>query len=186
MYKGGQITIFMTLLLVGLFFALIFILVGGIATVEINNALNKSLVVGQVNMQNISSDTIGQFTVMYLNNADWWGISAIFGMVIGLFLSAYFTRNTFPKWGLVLDIFIIIFIFIISLYLSSAYGAMLDALSDTGQDFLEVYVSRSSMFMLNLPIFVVIIGAISMILFHSSIPKRTEERFQSGGQLQGI
>ena len=76
--------------------------------------------------------------------------------------------------------------FLISLYISSIYGILLDALASAGITFLEDNAIKTSMFVLNLPVFVVIIGVIMMILFHSSIPKRTEEKIQSGGFLRGI
>ena len=88
----------------------------------------------------------------------------------------YMLRSRFPKWGMILDIFIIIFVFIISLYISASYQTLLDSLASADITFLEDYTTKTSMFVLNLPIFVSIIGVIMMILFHSSIPKKSEER----------
>ena len=42
------------------------------------------------------------------------------------------------------------------------------------------------MFIINLPVFVVIIGVVMMVLFHASIPKRAEDRIQEGGFLRGV
>ncbi len=184
--KKGQMTILMVILLVALFLVGILFLVGGIAVVRMNNALNLDIDLGQVNLAEANADTFGKFHEMFIVSADWWGISLIFGMILGLFLSAYFLRNRLPKWGIVLDIFIIIFIFIISLYLSATYQLLIDEMAKIGETFLEDSIPRTSMFILNLPIFVVIIGVIMMILFHSSIPRRTEERIQQGGFLQGV
>ncbi len=185
MNKRGQMTILLVIMIVGLLFSTIMILVGGIIAIKVNDALNQDIDMGQVNLADVNADTFGVFSSMYLNNADWWGICIIFGMVIGLFLSAYILRSRVPKWGIILDIFIIIGMFIVALYVSSSYSTMLDALSGAGEDFLEVYAPRTSMFMLNLPIFIVIIGVITMVLFHASIPKKSEERYQAGGLLQG-
>lgn len=184
--KKGQTTILMMVMIVGLLLAIILIFVGGITTIKINEALDQDLDMGQVNLKDINEDTFGKFAEMYLNNADWWGISIIFGMILGLFLSSYFLRGRFPKWVIVIDIFIIIAMFVVALYISSTYGILVDSLNSAGEDFLEVYIPKTSMFMLNLPIFVVIIGVISMILMHSSIPRRSEERLQQGGILQGV
>lgn len=188
LYKDnkGIMTILMLFMIIGLFLGLMLILVGGIVTIKIHDALDQDLDMGQVNLQNMTADTFGKFNTMYLNNADWWGIALIFGMIIGLFLSSYITRNSVPKWAIVFDIFIIITVFIFSLYISSAYSSVLDAFNSAGETFLETYTPKSSMFMLNLPIFVVIIGVIMMVLFHSSIPRRPEERMQEGGVLRGI
>lgn len=184
--KRGQSTMFMVIMLVALFFSTILLLVGGLVTTEINKALDIDVDMGQVNLQEVNAATFGKFNEMVINNADWWGISLIFGMILGLFLSSYILRNRFPKWGMILDIFIIMFVFFVSLYISSTYKILLDSLAGAGITFLEDYAVKTSMFVLNLPIFVVIIGVIMMILFHSSIPKKTEERIQQGGLLRGI
>lgn len=186
MGKRGQSTLLMILLLLALFFSTILLLVGGLLTTSINSALDLDVDMGQVNLQEVNEATFGQFNDMVINNADWWGMSLIFGMILGLFLSSYILRGTLPKWGLILDIFIILFVFFISLYISSIYQTLLDSLASAGITFLEDHVTKTSMFVLNLPIFVVIIGVIMMILFHSSIPRRTEERIQQGGLLRGI
>jgi len=183
--KGGLITVLMFFMVIILFFAMILLLVGGIVTVKINNALDQNISLGQVNLQDINNKTFGYFTTMYLENADWWGISLIFGLVFGLFLSAYTLRNTSPKWTLIIDVFIIVSVFIFALYISSSYQTLLDALSSANESFLEDYTPKTSMFLLNLPIFSVIIGVVAMFLFHSSIPRKSEERYQAGGYLQG-
>lgn len=183
--KKGQMSIFIFIMFFAVLAFAIFALVGGIALVNINTALSQDIDVGQVNLKNITSDTIGKYTTMYLNNADWWGICTIAGLILGLFLSAYIMRNTYPKWGIILDIFIILVLFIFSLYLSTSYQTIIDALAEADETFLEDYTPRTSLFILNLPVFTVIIGAIMMVLFHSTIPRRTEEIQQSGGYLQG-
>lgn len=184
--KRGQSTIMMIIMVISLFFAVILLLVAGITSTSINTALDQDIDMGQVNLKEVNANTFGKFNEMIIINADWWGISLIFGMILGLFLSSYIIRGKFPKWGIVLDIFIIIFVFLVSLYISSTYQILLDSLASADITFLEDYVIKTSMFVLNMPIFVVIIGVIMMILFHSSIPKRTEERMQSGGVLRGI
>lgn len=184
--KKAQSTIMITVMLVFLFFAAILFLVGGITVVKMNEALDLDIEMGQVNLAEVNALTFGKYHEMFIVNADWWGTSLIFGMIIGLFLSAYFLRGTFPKWGIVLDIFIILFVFFISLYISSTYQILIDALAGAGETFLEDYTPKFSMFILNLPVFVVIIGVIMMILFHSKIPRRTEDRIQQGGFLQGV
>lgn len=182
----GQTTIFILIMIIGVFLAAIIFLLVGITTTNMNEALDQDIDLGQVNLRDVNAQTFGKFNEMVVVNSDWWGISLIMGMILGLFLSSYILRNRFPKWGLILDIFIILFAFLISLYISSSYQALLDALALTGETFLETTTPKTSMFILNMPIFVVIIGVVMMILFHSSIPKRSEERFQEGGVLQGV
>ncbi len=185
MNKKGQTTLFVGLLILILFVGLIFLYIGGVITVRMNTALSQDVDIGDVNLANITASTWGKFTTAYLNNADWWGIAMIFGSILGLFLSAFFLRGKFPKWGMVLDIFIIIAMFVLSLYISSSYRVMVNSLSSAGETFLEVYTPKTSAFMLNLPIFVVIISVIMMVLFHSSIPRRRTLEGQQPGLLQG-
>lgn len=186
MNKKGQLTVFMFILLVACFLVAIFLFVGGVVVIKTNNALSQDIDLGQVNLATLNDETFGVFSTTFLNNADWWGLCVIFGMIIGLFLSAYFLRNKFPKAGIIFDIFIILTAFFISLYISSSYSTLLDALNSAGETFLEDYAAKTSMFILNLHIFVTIIGVIMMVLFHSTIPRRTEENIQQGGFLQGV
>lgn len=184
--KKGQMTILISFLIVGLFIGLIFLLVIGLISTKINDALNINETIGNVNLAEENAKHWGKFNEMVVVGADWWGMAIIFGTVLGLFASSYFLRDRFPKWGLILDIFIILMAFIISLYISSAYSQVLDAFAEIDETFLEDHVTKTSMFMVNLPIFIVIIGVVMMILFHSSIPRKSEERIQEGGFLQGV
>ena len=184
--RKSQSTIFISIMIIVVLIGAILLLVGGLTVVKINEALDINISAGQVNLAEANADTWGKFTEMYVTSADWWGISLIFGMVFGLFLSAYFVRGSFPKWGLILDLFIILFAFILSLYLSSAYQEVVDIFASIDETFLEDTIPKTSMFILNLPIFVPIIGVVMMILFHSSIPRKSGENIQQGGFLQGV
>jgi hypothetical protein len=186
MHKRGVMSFLLIFLVIFLLFFSILMLAGGIIVTRINTAFDQDIDIGQVNLQDVNADTIGQFSAMFLNNADWWGISVIFGTILGIFLSAYFLRGKLPRWALILEIFIIFVMFIISLYVGSTYQTLINSLAETGETFLEDYTPKTSLFILNLHIYVVIIGVLSMILFHSSLPKkRGEEVYQSGGYLQG-
>lgn len=185
MNKRGQTTIFLVFLILISLFAVIFLFVMGYVVIKINTFLNEDVMVGQVSLPEVTSQTWGIYTTMFLKNADFWGLCVIFGMTFGLFLSSYFLRDTFPKYGIIFDIFIIFASFIVSIYVSNAYGYLLDALNSAGENFLEVYAIKTSLFVKNLPIFSVIIGVIMMFLFHASIPKKKEERYLEGGFIQG-
>jgi len=184
--RRGQMTIFLILLLLLALFAVVVIFVGGLVIVKTNDALDINVSLGQVNLKTVNAQTIGQVADMYTNNADWWGIAIIFGMIFGLFISAYLFRNSVPKWVIVIDILIIVVTFIAAVYISSSYSILLDALATSGETFMEDYTPKTAMFVLNLPIFVVIIGVVMMVLFHSSIPRKREEEEQRGGLLQGV
>ena len=184
--KKGQMSIYMLYGLFLVLFVIIYFFVFGTAVVKINEAFDQNISLGQVNLQEINAQTFGVFATSVMNNADFWGLAAIFGMVLGLFLASYFMRNKMPKIVIIFDIFIIMAVFIFSLYLRGIYSSLINALASSGETFLEIYMSNTSKFMLNLPIFVVIIGTIMAILFHSSIPKKSEETSQQGGTFQAL
>ena len=173
--KKGQTTTFMLLGLLIIFIIVIGLIVIGSISTHTQDALSQNITIGQVNLKTVSDDTFGKLNTMILNNADWWGIATIFGMVLGLFLISYFARNTFPKIGIILDIFMILTAFIFSLYLSAIYSQLVVTLSSAGETFAQVYLPNTSFFILNLPLFTAVIGVIMMILFHSSIPRKSEE-----------
>lgn len=173
--KKGQTTIFLLAGILIVFLGVLFLIVFGIFSTNLNEALSQNISVGQVNLKTVSDQTIGKFNTMVINNADWWGTGIIFGMVLALFLISYFSRGSFPKIAIILDISFIFVAFIFSLYLSAAYNQVVVALTSAGQTFAEVNLPNTSFFILNLPLFVAVIGVVMMILFHSSIPRKSEE-----------
>lgn len=175
MNKKGQSTITLIMILFGLFFAIIGVIIVGIISSKINSALDQNITIGQVNLQTENAATIGKFNEMVVNNADFWGLAVIFGMIIGLFLSSYLMRNKFPKFGIIIDIFVILAAFIISLYLKAIYSSVVVALSSAGENFAINSLTHTNFFMLNLPIFVPIVGVIMMIVFHAGIPPKQDE-----------
>lgn len=168
---------FLILLILVSIGVVLFLFIGGVIITKTYNALNQDVDIGQVNLANLTSQTFGVYYTTYLNQADWWGSGVIFGMILGLMISAFVTRGRFPKAGLILDIGIIIAFFILSIYISNSYETLAISLNNAGETFLDDYAPKTSNFILNLPIYTVIIGVICMILFHSPIPKRP-----SGGQ----
>ena len=85
--KKGQMTLFMVLLLVGAFATAMFLLIIGLVAVKTNEALDIDVDLGQVNLAEVNNQTIGQYTEMVTQNADWWGLGSIFGMVFGIVVS---------------------------------------------------------------------------------------------------
>lgn len=175
MNKKGQVAIFLFLGLLLIFIGAIVIIVLGFFSTNLNSALDIDVDLGQVNLKTLNAQTIGQFNLMVVNHADFWGLAIIFGMILGLFGGAYFTRNSSPKVGIILDIFIIVLVFLFSLYIRAIYSSVVTALSSAGQTFAIEHLIGTNFFILNLPIFVAIIGVIAMVIFHSSIPKKVEE-----------
>lgn len=175
MNNKGQVTIFVLVGLLIIFLGAILIVVLGFFSTNLNSALDIDVDLGQVNLRTVNAQTIGQFNLMVTNHADFWGICIIFGMILGLFAGAYFTRNTAPRVGIILDLFIILLAFIVSLYMKAIYSDVITTLNRAGQTFALDYMVGTNYFILNLPIFIAIIGVIAMVLFHSSIPRKSEE-----------
>lgn len=184
--KKGIVSILSLILVGGIFIYLIFMLGFGISLYYINAALNQDIDIGQVNLATLNSQTLGKSIEAILNNADFWGLCIIAGSVLSLFLVSYMARGFSHKIVLIFDIFIIIGVFLFSLYISSSYQLLMDSLAEANITFLEDYVPKTSSFLLNLPIYIVIICSVCLVLFYSAIPRKQEDAvYQSGGYLQG-
>ncbi|KKL44383.1 hypothetical protein LCGC14_2366260 [marine sediment metagenome] len=105
--KRGVSTVWILVGIMIVFGAALLLIIIGAVSVNINDALDQNVTIGNVNLKTVNEQTFGQYNTMVLNNADWWGLAIIFGMIIGLFLIAYFARDTFPKISIVIDIFFI-------------------------------------------------------------------------------
>lgn len=173
--KKGQMTVFLLFGILLMFVLLLFFIIGGTVISKINDSLSQNITLGQTNLKTVSDSTFGKFNSMFVLHGDFIGLAIIFGMILGLFLSSYFLRNKFPKFGVIFDIFLIITAFIISLYIKAVYSTLVVTLGDAGLSFAQDNLTNTSNFILNLPIFIPIIGIIMMILFHSSIPRKQEE-----------
>ncbi len=179
--KKAQMTLFILYGIVIVFAIVLFLLATGIMASKINQALDQDIDLGQVNLADLNEQTYGKYNTMLVKHSDFMGLSSIFGMILGLLLSSYVLRGRFPKWAIILDIFILIAFFIFSIYLSQAYSTILNTLQEAGEPFLEEVMPKTSKFLINLPIYIVIIGALMMVLFHSSIPRK-----RKAGGFQGI
>lgn len=175
MNKKGQTVIFLVVALLLVVAIVGVILLIGIISTNTNSILDQNVSVGQVNLQTYNSQTFGKFNTMVANSADFWGLATIIGMILAMFIFSYSVRNRYPKFVIVIDIGVLIGAFIFSLYIRAVYSTVVTALSNAGQTFAIDSLSGTNYFILNLPIFVTVIGVVMMILFHSSIPPKVEE-----------
>lgn len=186
MNNRGIVNMFLLVGLLIIFMGAIVLIVFGIVSININSALNQNVEIGQVNLATVNAQTIGKFNEMVVNNADFWGLGIIFGTILGLWGGAYFTRNSFPRLGIIIDIGFIFLAFLVSLYFRAIYSETVIALVNAGQTFPTDYLTRTNFIMLNLPIFIAIIGVVSMIIFYMRLPPRAEElALTSGGVVTG-
>lgn len=140
----------------------------------INTSLSGgNIIAGQQNISNDSANTFGQVNTAFLNSADLIGVLFLFGMVISMFLVAYFTRGQLPRIFLVWDIILLVFAYIAAVYISNSYETIL-----TSFPFINLIASNlnnSSRIMLLLPRITVITGILVMIITYAGIPRSSEE-----------
>lgn len=134
--------------------------------------LSRDIDIGGTNLQDVVDDTLGQINAGLLNSADFIGYTLIFGMVLTMFLGAYYFRGQFPKVMMVVDILILVFAYILAVYITNTYELLINSTTQ-----LSVYIDtlpKSSGFILKLPTFVSIIGVVMIILSYSGFPKTNE------------
>lgn len=139
----------------------------------ISSTLNINQMIGKVNMSEASSNTIGQINNAILNKINLIGIFLLFGMVIGLFVNAYFTRDEYPKIFIFIDIILLIMAYILAVYVSNSYETIINI--SPFDTIFKTNMAQPSYFLLHLPLISVIIGIIIMIITYSGIPFNREE-----------
>lgn len=159
-------------------FALVGILIIGVLGFVFNaifTGLNQPVMVGQVNLSNVTQGTYGVFSNAYTNNMDILGVILIFGLIGGMLLASFLMRGRYDKLLILVDIIILIVVYIFAVMISNYYELLLTASQNVFTQF-EYGMPRSSNFLLHLPRWIGIIGVACMILFYSSIPKRDTEK----------
>jgi hypothetical protein len=174
--KGITFNIFYVLasILVGI------ILLGTLAFIfhSIRGGLNQDIMIGQVNLSNVSESTFGVFDDALNTNLDLYGLFLIFGTIGGFFVASYMLRGKWNKLLIVVDLILMIAVYLLAVLISNSYETLLVASNGVISQF-EGSMPKTSNFLLHLPRYIVIIGVVSMILFYTAIPRREDE--QQGG-----
>lgn len=139
----------------------------------ITETLGQDVEVGQVNLQNVTQDTIGRLNTAFFDNADTIGIVIILGMCLLMILNAYFLGGTTPKLFLIFDIFILVFAFILAVYVSQTYSLLIN--STTYFNLFMTDLPKVSKFVLNLPLYLSTIGVLIMIITYSGIGRDVQK-----------
>lgn len=139
----------------------------------VTTSLDMDLMVGAVNLSQVTQSTIGQINTAILTKINTFGIFILFGMVLGMLINAYFTRDEYPSLFLIIDLMLIIFAYILSVYLSNSYEMIIS--TEPFRDIFVTNLSLSSKFLLNLPLISVVVGILIMIITYTKIPLRKEE-----------
>lgn len=169
------ITFNMFYVLVMVLFGVILFGVFGFVFNAVFNGLNQDVMLGQVNLSEATTSTYGVFNTSFNNNLDLFGMFLIFGMIGGLLLASFLMRGKWDKILIVVDLIIMVVVYITAVLLSNAYETLLTASSGIITQF-EGSMPKTSNFLLHLPRYVVVIGAVCMILFYSGIPRREGEK----------
>jgi len=178
MYKKGSAVINLFGYIFAVFFFLLFFGIALLGYSEIDKALDQDIDVGQVNLRDANNDTFGRLTEGLLNQGDTIALSVIFGLILLMMLNAFFFGDSIKLW-IPVDMLIMIFVFILSVYLSNTYELLINSTS-----LLDIYIDRlpkASKVMLNLPMIVSTIGAILMIITYTRVGRDDSERVNVQG-----
>ncbi|KKM64849.1 hypothetical protein LCGC14_1497210 [marine sediment metagenome] len=163
----GPVTIQMFLFVVVAFLVIVFLGIYVFVFDLVTTNIGVDIDVGQVNLQNITNSTLGQLNIALGLNADILGIILLLMMSVVMILNGFFLGRGNSRLWIIGDIFILVFVFILSVYIAQIYDTFINATT-----LLDVYINdlpKSSTFILNLPTYVATIGALIMIVSYSAI-----------------
>jgi len=163
----GPVTIQLFLFIIVAFLAIVFLGIYVFAFNTITDNIGVDVDVGNVNLQNITNSTLGQINVALSLNADILGIILLLMMAVLMILNGFLLGRGNSRLWIVGDIFILVFVFIFSIYISQIYDTFINSTT-----LLDVFINdlpNSSTFILNLPIYIATIGALIMIVSYAAI-----------------
>ncbi len=169
MRRKGSSVIGMFLFAFAVFLFMIFFGIAIWSFSLIDDALDQDVDVGQVNLRDVNDDTFGALTQAMLDQADAFALIFILGTVVVMLLNAHLFGDSNKLW-IPIDMLILIFVFILSVYFSQVYEIFINA------DVLlsAIYVDqlpKSSTMLLNLPAIIATIGALLMIVTYVKVNK---------------
>lgn len=160
-----------------IFVALLFSIFLGLSVYSFNlvtSVIGQNVEVGQVNLQNVTNQTLGQINTGMINNADTIGIVFLFGMVLLMIMNGYFVGRNYPKLFFIVDIFLLALFFIPSIYVSQIYSTFINSSTVFQGTYINI-IPKVSKFMLNLPIIIATTGIITMIVSYAAIKKDNDD-----------
>lgn len=164
----GPVTIQMFLFVIVAFFVILFLGLYVFVFDLLTTNLAIDIDVGQVNLGNVTNQTLGQLNVALGNNADILGMVVLLMMVVMMLLNGFLLGRGNSRLWIVGDIFILVFVFIFAVYISQIYDTFINSTTLLDDVFINT-LSKSSKFILNLPIYVATIGALIMIVSYAAI-----------------
>lgn len=154
------------------FFAIIFLGIALFMFNQIDSVLDQDIDVGAVNLADVNNQTFGQLNDGFVNNADTIGIITLLTMCVLMILNGALIGKRYPRLFFIIDILILVFIFIVSVYISQTYETFINS-----TDVLALYLNdlgNSSAFILNLPTIIATLGALIMVVSYIGLKPRRE------------
>jgi len=167
--KSGMVTMQLFLFIFIFLFVAIFLGLAVWGFNLVNDVLDVDVDIGQVNLRTVNNQTFGRIAESFTDSADTIGIVLLLGMCVLMILNGYFVGSRFPKLFLIVDIFILVFIFITAIYLAQTYEIIINV--DVVSDIYQTDIDDVSKFMLNLPLIVSTVGVLIMIVSYAGIRK---------------
>lgn len=154
------------------FFALIFMGVAFYGFGLFNSQIEAipDFIIGNISFQDNYENTLGAGMDAVMNTFIWSTLLLLFGMVIVMLIVGY-TFQTNQKLFIILDIFIIIGAFVVSVYLSQFFETFINS----NPEFLDIFSNEfylSSLFILLLPYAMPVIGILIMFASYIMVRKR--------------
>lgn len=171
--KKGMTTIQIFLFIFAAFLGIILLGIAMWGFDLVNDNLGIDVNVGQVNLQNVTNQTFGKVSNAFVDNGDTIGIILLLGMCLFMIVNGYVIGQKYPKLWIVIDIFILVFAFVLAVYISQTYSTLINSSS-----ILSIYedsLPNSSTFVLNLPLVISIVGILIMIVTYAGIRKDEEQ-----------
>ena len=171
--KGAfsDLFIFMVFAFVIVFISVIWIYMGGLAQDQMQESLGKMDLHDTVgnNASQVIDNTIGDFNTS-ISALRWITVFLIAGMILSIFIGSYLV-TTKPIF-FIPYLFIIIIAIVVSVPMSNAYETLMttEALSDTFTSF-----QGANWIMLNLPIWITIIGITGAIIMFSRMGRKEDQ-----------
>lgn len=180
-YKKGISPVGMVIFFV---FATFFVLfVFGViyyATEKIDESFDgiTGLTVGDVDFHTTYQETIQPGFSAILRTLSTVALGTILGMIVVMLIMGYKLQEN--RLWILFDIFIILVAFIVAVYISQSF----DTVISSNGEFFEIYSGQFSLpsrFLLNLPIYIPIIGIFIMLATYATKKRREPNVFEAPG-----
>lgn len=175
--KGGfsDLFIFMIFAFVIVLISVVYVYMGNTIEDELQNTLGQMDLHDTVgnNASEVIDNTMGSVNISY-GALHWITIFLIVGMILSIFIGSYLV-TTKPIF-FIPYIFIVIIAIVVSVPMSNAYETIMnnEVLAGTFQEF-----TGANWIMLNLPVWITIIGFVGGIIMYSQLGKREEQLFNT-------